>query len=65
VGHTGVRRNLPHLHLQVYVDHRFGKDKLMNPYPLLVQLGNGKGVTDLFPSKIARLQIPPAGNHHK
>ena len=36
-----------HLHLQVYPDHQFDRAELLNPYGLLVQLCNGKGVTDL------------------
>ena len=58
VGRTGIQRDSAHLHLQVYVDHRFGRDELLDPYGLLVQLCNGKGVTDLFHPKIARRQIP-------
>jgi murein DD-endopeptidase MepM/ murein hydrolase activator NlpD len=58
VGHTGVQRDAPHLHLQVHADHRFCKDELVNPYLLLVQLCNGIGVTDLWQAKLARRQIP-------
>ena len=46
VGHTGIRRDAAHLHLQVYADHSFARDELVNPYGLLVQLSNGQGVTD-------------------
>ena len=46
-----------HLHLQVYADHRFEREELVNPYGLLVQLCDGKGVTAFHP-KIARRQIP-------
>ena len=60
VGHTGIKRDSAHLHLQVYGDDSFNRDSLVNPYGLLVQLSNGKGVTDLFYPKIARRQIPAA-----
>jgi murein DD-endopeptidase MepM/ murein hydrolase activator NlpD len=60
VGHTGVKRDCPHLHLQVYVDHSFKRDELVNPYGLLVQLCNGQGVTDLFYPHLARRRIPEA-----
>jgi murein DD-endopeptidase MepM/ murein hydrolase activator NlpD len=58
VGRTGILRDSAHLHLQVYVDHSFGRDKLVNPYGLLVQLCKGQGVTDLIDQKIARRRIP-------
>jgi len=60
VGHTGIRQNASHLHLQVYADHRFARDELVNPYGLLVQLSNGQGVTDLVHQQIARRRIPAA-----
>jgi murein DD-endopeptidase MepM/ murein hydrolase activator NlpD len=58
VGHTGIRFDFPHLHLQVYADHRFDRAELLNPYGLLVQLCNGKGVTDSFHPNLARHRIP-------
>jgi len=60
VGHTGIRRDSPHLHLQVYADHRFARDELVNPYGLLVQLSNGQGVTDPLHGQMARRRIPAA-----
>jgi len=60
VGHTGMRQDASHLHLQVYADHRFARDELVNPYGLLVQLSNGQGVTDLVHRQIARRRIPAA-----
>ena len=60
VGHTGIKRDAAHLHLQVYADDSFDRDKLVNPYGLLVQLSNGKGVTDWSPPTMARRQIPAA-----
>jgi len=58
VGRTGIRQSAAHLHLQVYADHRLCKDELLNPYPFLVQLCHGIGVTDLSSHKIARLETP-------
>ncbi len=58
VGHTGIKYDGPHLHLQVYPDHRFDRAELLNPYGLLVQLCHGKGVTDLGHQNLARLRIP-------
>ena len=60
VGHTGIKRDAAHLHLQVYADDSFDRDKLVNPYGLLVQLSNGKGVTDWSSPIMARRQIPAA-----
>jgi murein DD-endopeptidase MepM/ murein hydrolase activator NlpD len=60
VGHTGIRRDASHLHLQVYADHRFARDELVNPYGLLVQLSNGQGVTDPLHQQMARRRIPAA-----
>jgi murein DD-endopeptidase MepM/ murein hydrolase activator NlpD len=60
VGHTGIKRDAAHLHLQVYADDSFDRDKLVNPYGLLVQLSQGKGVTDWSPPVMARRQIPTA-----
>lgn len=58
VGRTGIVRDAPHLHLQVYANHRFEREELVNPYGLLVQLCDGKGVTDFGHQKIARRRIP-------
>jgi murein DD-endopeptidase MepM/ murein hydrolase activator NlpD len=63
VGHTGIQRDAAHLHLQVYADDSFDRDKLVNPYGLLVQLSNGKGVTDWSAPTMARRQIPAAEVH--
>jgi hypothetical protein len=60
VGHTGIKWDTAHLHLQVYADHRFDRAELLNPYGLLVQLCNGKGVTDSFHPNLARQRIPTA-----
>jgi hypothetical protein len=60
VGHTGIKYDAAHLHLQVYADHRFDRAELLNPYGMLVQLCNGKGVTDLIYPKLARQRIPTA-----
>lgn len=58
VGRTGVRWDSPHLHLQVYADHRFDRNELVNPYRLLVQLCNGIGVTDSAKPQLARREVP-------
>ena len=55
VGHTGIRRSSAHLHLQVYRDHQFGKNDLLNPYYLLVQLCQGRGVNDLYQLRNGRV----------
>jgi murein DD-endopeptidase MepM/ murein hydrolase activator NlpD len=60
VGHTGIKRDAAHLHLQVYADGGFDRDRLVNPYGLLVQLSQGKGVADWSPPAMARRQIPAA-----
>ena len=60
VGHTGIKRDAAHLHLQVYADDSLDREKLVNPYGLLVQLSNGKGVTDWSSPIMARRQIPAA-----
>lgn len=60
VGHTGIKRDASHLHLQVYADDSFDRDRLVNPYGLLVQLSNGKGIADWSPPAMARRQIPAA-----
>jgi hypothetical protein len=46
--------------LQVYADDSLDRDKLVNPYGLLAQLSNGKGVADWSPPIMARRQIPAA-----
>jgi hypothetical protein len=60
VGHTGIKRDAAHLHLQVYADGSFDRNNLVNPYGLLVQLSQGKGVSDWSPPTMARRQIPAA-----
>jgi murein DD-endopeptidase MepM/ murein hydrolase activator NlpD len=60
VGHTGIKWDAAHLHLQVYADDSLDRDKLVNPYGLLVQLSNGQGVTDWSSPVMARRQIPAA-----
>ncbi len=60
VGHTGIKYDASHLHLQVYPDHRFDRAELLNPYGLLLQLCGGKGVTDLNHPNLARQRIPTA-----
>jgi murein DD-endopeptidase MepM/ murein hydrolase activator NlpD len=60
VGHTGIKWDAAHLHLQVYADDSLDRDKLVNPYGLLAQLSNGKGVADWSPPIMARRQIPAA-----
>jgi len=62
VGRTGMRTSAAHLHFQVCPDHLRGKDNLINPYPFLVQLCRGVGVTDLNQPKIARLGPPENRN---
>jgi murein DD-endopeptidase MepM/ murein hydrolase activator NlpD len=44
VGRTGILWEPANLHLQSYVDHRFEREELVNPYNLLVQLSKGQGV---------------------
>jgi murein DD-endopeptidase MepM/ murein hydrolase activator NlpD len=60
VGHTGINWDAAHLHLQVYADDSLDRDRLINPYGLLVQLSQGKGVTDWSSPTMARRQIPAA-----
>lgn len=60
VGHTGIKRDASHLHLQVYADDSFDRHRLVNPYGLLAQLSNGQGVTDWYSPTMARRQIPAA-----
>ncbi len=60
VGGTGIQQDAAHLHLQVYSDHRFNSDILLNPYRFLVQLCNGVGVTDVAHQKNSRGRIPQA-----
>jgi len=59
VGRSGLRNSPAHLHLQVYADHRLGKNDLLNPYSFLVQLCQGRGVRDLHHQRIARLEDLP------
>ncbi len=59
VGHTGTQNSADHLHLQVYPDHRFCNDSLINPYYFLVQLCHGIGVTDLNQPRLARVERSP------
>ncbi len=60
VGRTGIQQDSPHLHFQVYNDHRFSSDILLDPYRFLVQLCKGAGVTDLAHQKNGRGRIPQA-----
>ena len=41
VGSTGIRRSAPHLHFQVFPDHRFVLDERINFYTFLVELCTG------------------------
>jgi murein DD-endopeptidase MepM/ murein hydrolase activator NlpD len=62
VGRTGiVWDSTSHLHFQVYVDHNFERDELVNPFGFLVQLCNGKGVTDMARRSIAGPQVTRHG----
>ncbi len=58
VGRTGLLTSPAHLHFQVYADHGLGSDHLLNPYPLLVQLCQGRGVTDSYQHHLASLAEP-------
>jgi murein DD-endopeptidase MepM/ murein hydrolase activator NlpD len=58
VGHTGTINCADHLHLQVYPDHNFSNECLINSYDFLVQLCRGIGVNDLNQPKLAR-NLPP------
>ena len=56
VGRTGTQNSPAHLHLQVYPDHQFSHETLVDPYEFLVQMSRGIGVSDLHQFKAARHQ---------
>ncbi len=47
VGRTGTQNSPAHLDIQVYPDHQFSHETLVDPYSFLVQLCRGIGVSDL------------------
>jgi murein DD-endopeptidase MepM/ murein hydrolase activator NlpD len=59
VGRTGIQDSQAHLHFQVYADHRLSRDELLNPYTFLVQLCQGRGVTDLNHHQVAQTSVNP------
>jgi murein DD-endopeptidase MepM/ murein hydrolase activator NlpD len=58
VGHTGTINCADHLHLQVYPDHNFSNECLVNSYDFLVQLCRGIGVSDFNQPKLAHRLTP-------
>jgi murein DD-endopeptidase MepM/ murein hydrolase activator NlpD len=58
MGHTGTQNCADHLHIQVYPDHGFSTENLINPYDFMVQLCRGIGVTDFNQPKLARNALP-------
>ncbi len=54
LGRSGTQNSPPHLHIQVYPDHQFSHETLVDPYDFLVQLCRGIGVSDLNQPRMAR-----------
>ena len=54
VGRTGTLNSPAHLHIQVYPDHSFSHEVLVNPYQFLAQLCRGIGVSDFNQPRVAR-----------